>query len=342
MSESITDKLDKEIADLEAVAYGVTPESTVSKDPEGEPVESLVGDASATLTDPVTDEPMPTTIDPFATDEQTEQTPPVKKERVSWKKRYVNLKQFHDSSRQQDRKRISELLSENTKLQREVIALKSEVQRLSLAKPTSVADLASSEELAVLGEEGVSSIDKLTKKAIESATAPLRAEVDAMRQKQLLVQQNESEALAQESQDVFLSRLAELVPDYDEIDLDPKFGEYLKQPDPASGRLRHDLFKQAEINGDVARVAYFFTKFKESSNPARAKLEQKVTPVGSQGSPYETSTPNSGEVELMKMSDYSHFMNDLTKGKYAGKQQLADQIEARFDLAIKEGRLMNS
>lgn len=331
-----TDQLDAEIAELEAAQYGKP------KAPDGEQGESVVADQSSSETEVTPEAQASTTIESQVTPESTAEHKSQKKERVNWKKRYVNLKQHHDTSRQQDRKKISELLNENTALHRELIARKAEIQKLTMEKPQSVSDLATKEELEVLGEEGVSSIDKLTRKAIEDATGPLKAEINELRQQRLDAQQAEADRLAQQGQNYFLEQLGELVPDYIEIDEDPAFGEFLKKPDPASGRLRLDLFKQAELNGDVGRVAYFFKQYSKSKGPSgKQQLAQKVAPVGSQGSPHEAARANGGEgqPEFLAMSDYRTFMDDLTKGKYAGKQQLANEIEAKFDLAIAEGRL---
>lgn len=330
-----TDKLELEIAELEGKQYG-TPA------PDGEQAEGVVAPQSSFETEATPEAFAPPTSEPQVTPESETEQGPQKKERVSWKKRFVNLKQHHDTTRQQDRKKISDLLNENTQLHRERIANRAEIQKLSLVKPTSITDLATEEELAVLGEEGVSSIDKLTRKAIEEATGPLKAELDSLRQQRLTAQQTEADNMAQEGQDRFLQQLSNLIPDYDEIDTDPAFGEFLRKPDPASGRLRMELFKQAELSGDVGRVAYFFKMFSDSKAPSgREQLSQKVTPIGSQGSPYEVpSNVNSGEGQaILTMADYKLFMDDITKGKYAGKQQLANDIEAKFDLAISEGRL---
>lgn len=335
MSE-ITDKLDKEIAELEELqGYEKT---KVTQEKEGEPGESVVADQSAPEADLVTPESVPTTIDPLTPEKQAEQKPK-KKERISWKKRYINLKQYHDTERQRDRLKISQLLTKVTELERDLIASRAKLTEALAAKQPSITDLATKEEINVLGEEGVSSIDKLTKKAIESATAPLKKELAALQQKQLAKTEEEAISLAQESYNHFLSSLANLIPDYAVLDADPKFEEYLKKVDPQSGRIRLELFKQAESAGDVGRVAYFFQEFKKTKDPAKQKLEQAVTPIGSQSSPLDNQGSHREAIEYMSMEQYNRFMDDVTKGRFRGKRSEQEAIEAKFDKAIAEGRM---
>lgn len=145
--------------------------------------------------------------------------------------------------------------------------------------------------------------------------------------------------MAQESYNHFLSSLGNLVPDFGTIDADPKFEVFLKQPDPSSGRIRHELFKQAEATGDVGRVAHFFQEFKRTISPNQQKLAQAVTPVGAQGSPLDNQGGHGDQPRFMSMANYTRFMNDITKGKFKGNFDKQKAIEAEFDLAISEGRM---
>ena len=332
MGNKLTDKLDAEIAELERLQY--------PQEAEGKPGDPVVAGQSAPEADPLTPESVPTTIDPLAPQSQTEQ-PSQKKERVSWKKRYINLKQYHDTSRQQDRLQISQLLTQVTELQRELIDVKTKYAASVASVQPSISDLATPEELNVLGEEGVSSIDKLTRKAIESATAPLQEELANLQAQRLNDQQSKANNMAQESYNHFLTNLANLVPDYDVLDADPKFEQFLLQPDPSSGRIKKELFKQAEANGDVGRVAYFFQEFKKVVNPNQQKLAQAVTPVGSQSSPLDNQGgPHSEGPQLMSMAQYTRFMDDVTKGRFKGNLKEQQTLEAQFDSAISDGRMV--
>lgn len=337
-SKSITDKLDLEIQAL-TEAQGLTAA-------EGAPAASVAADPSASfsVTDDPKTPPAPTGIEPEAVS-----TPPVTPEpvdepkqqkRISWKNRYTKLKSHHDASRFKDRNTISDAFARITTLERDNITLRAEVGRLNVKKPVSVADLATPEELNVIGDEGISSIDRITKRAVETAVGPLKEQLAIQEKERINANQRASQVAGQQAYDSFLDRLAHAVPNFAELDEDPGFAKYLSDPDPDSGIRRMEHFKKAEAVGDVGRVAFYFRGYEASRTPtSQQKLEAQVTPIGHGGSPPAPPQPP-GEAEQLRASDYRKFMTDVTKGHYKSRKAEADALEAKYDAAFIAGTII--
>lgn len=338
---NIIDKLDAEIKALEEAQF--TPPVA-----EGTPAESITVDPSASFTiedTPFQSEPvsLPAEEDiveaqSIPVDNQVGET--TKQKRVSWKNRYTKLKAHHDAARYEDRQMISEAYNKITVLERENISLRSEVGRLNIVVEPSVRDLATPEEINVIGDEGISSIDKLTKRAVDTAVKPLQEQLAKAEEDRIASMEKTSLDAKQEAYNLFLNRLEEAVPNFAELDEDPRFEKYLLDPDPQSGIHRMAHFKQAESSGDVGRVAYYLKGF-EATIHKPSPLESKITPVGIGATPTQVNTQPVGDVKYYRIEEYSKFMDDLTKGrKYKGRQQEADAQEAIYDKAFLEGRMV--
>lgn len=336
----ITDKLDLEIKALEE-AQGLT-------DAEAKPVASVAADPSASFVvgdNPSQPGPASPPVDKAAAaipieSPEPEAEEPTQQKRISWKRRYTKLKSHHDASRYRDRTTISDAFAKITTLERELISNRAEIRRLTLTKPTSVADLATPEELNIIGDEGISSIDKITQRAVGDAVAPLKEQLARQEEERLNTMKRQADVAGQEAYDSFLSRLERAVPNFAQMDEEPEFAKYLSDPDPDSGVRRLEHFKKAEAAGDVGRVAYYFRGYEATRSPsATQRLEAGVTPIGQGGSP--PLPPEQSEPKLLKASEYREFMTDVTKGrKYKGRQDEAEAIESEYDQAFIEGRVI--
>lgn len=73
-----------------------------------------------------------------------------------------------------------------------------------------------------------------------------------------------SEFVNQTAEDRFWKRLAELVPDYKEINATEEWKDWLKGIDPLAGVERQTLLMRARAANDADRVATFFEKYKST------------------------------------------------------------------------------
>jgi hypothetical protein len=155
--------------------------------------------------------------------------------------------------------------------------------------------------------------------------------------------------------------LADVVPDWREINYDPGFINWLSIPDPYSGRQRHEMLHEAFSRHDANRVVNFFQGF---------LTEAAGTPPTPRGQPGPSAPPlaapngngnGSGKPSLESFAApgrarsapqelppdkpvYTHawiakFMADKRTGKYRGREADADAIERDIFQAQHEGRI---
>lgn len=348
-SQRITDRLDKEIKEMEKGIWpDQFPKEPADSDAAEQPAQGLHTDEEAHVS-PASDShdqygqnvsnfdlnQRPSEENDLTTNVQEEPSSP---KRVSWKSRFTKLKSYHDAEMFKQRRSIGSMLDRINELEADNKRLLGRINELTSLTPKSIRDLATQEEIDRVGEEELSIFDRLTNEKIEKSNKELNARLEA-------AEKREAEQRASQAQDhrasaykIFLDRLGTQVPDYAEIDTDVRFEQWLMEPDPASGQKRLDLFKQAEASGDVGRVASFFNTFKKLVGPTQKTLDSKVTPVGNSGQAPVNQQNDTGQ-QFVPMAEYSRFMDDVTRGKFKGRESEARKIEARFDTLIAQGRL---
>ena len=344
MSAAVMDKLDREIQALE--------EAAGFKGAEGTQAEADAAAQPSSFTMNFEDVTPPPASGPVETPQELvppvdqsdgigeEPTSPSVKKRVSWKNRYTKLKAFHDSSRFKDRQVISTAFERIAALEKESVKSRSELETFrSKDRESSIESLVTPEERDIIGDAGVSSIDKLTQRAVDAAVAPLKAQLALAEQERIKASDRTAANARMDAKQIFKDQLGQVIPDYGDIDQDPQFEVFLGQPDPLTGQKRFSLFKQAQNAGDVGRVADFFRDYKALKAIPRQTLESKVTPVGNVAPPVGQGIPAERDERIYSIGQYNAFMDDLTKGKFAGKQAEADQMETMFDVAHMEGRV---
>lgn len=265
---------------------------------------------------------------------------PKKKETsdIDWKDRYSSLRSHHDGL-------VYELRSEVASLKEQLVSATKTINKLQeaqVAAPkanTDYSDILSEEEKEVLGPEAVAALNKMTQKAMESAVNPLKDQLNEEKQRRLSNEEREAKDSRVKAQQIFLHRLGQLVPDYQEIDKDPNFVKWCDGLDIYSGVPRKVLFRRAESTGDVSRVAEFFVQYRNETQKKTASdpLEEHVNPTG-EGSA-ETAAKNKDGKKVWSMAQVDKFYDDVAKGRYRGRQKLVEQIEADIDAAVAEGRL---
>jgi len=332
---SFEEKLKKDIEEMEAVSGNQLEDSTTT---EEEVQEKEVKQPTDSHSDEVNEEVIvdETTKD-FELDnseaiheEDAKEEVDQSKPRANWKKRYTTYKSKTDTTiykLRQDNARLNEY---NISLNSKVDALDKKLESLSKSSSDALSNL-SEEERDLLGDDTVISLQKL----VDAQIAPLKAQLEEARKQNLesrKAKAEENQAMANNS---FIERLSDLVPDYDQIDTDPKFLEWMEGTEVESGLTRKYIFKQAQSIGDVNRVASYFNTFKGA---------KKVNPLEKHISPTKTSTNTQQQKpklpDTVSFRDYEKFTNDCIRGKYRGKEKIKQELELKFDTAFAEGRVV--
>lgn len=314
----ITDKLDREIDEMER---------TMGDNPAPEKEEAAITDPSQTFDlsadeDESSEEITHTSEkeDDEEYDDEEEHSAS-KPKRVSWKKRYSTYKASSDATIYSLRQEIVRAAATTDELRKKVNSLQ---KLMSDKQPDSFTSAFSEEDMNIFGEDAVNSM----KRATESMVAPLKQELAEAREKLRMREATDVQNHAVQAKTTFLNKLANAVPDYAEIDVDPKFAEWVNDIDMNSGFSRLQLFKNAEANGDVGRVASFMNEFK-ALHKKRNPLDSKITPTSSQQARETNVAPEQITPEYV-----NKFYDDYAKGKYRGKEKLAQEIETKIDKAL--------
>ena len=130
-------------------------------------------------------------------------------------------------------------------------------------------------------------------------------------------------------------QIARSVPDYRQVDADPRWHRWLLGIDVLSGRVRQQLLNDAISHGDAARVKSFFDGFKRE--------------VGSTQTPASTGTTSRpGLFSRLASSGKIYSRDEIAKiyrrhqqGAYANSEAEWQRQEADIIAAGREGRIRN-
>jgi hypothetical protein len=220
------------------------------------------------------------------------------------------------------------------------------------------APLLTEQEVADYGPEF---IDVVRRAATEIA-APLQAEIQRLRSEMGTVQQ--------ETGNAFLTRMhatiGGLVPDWQEINRDQRFMDWVKLPEVYSGVIRQQLMQDAWNNGDALRVAAFFQAFLQEAaavDPQRGTRPQPpppmMVPAREPGAPgtvplatrlsldqlaapgrAHSGTQQPASKPVYTAQDITRFYTECAAGKWRTREADRAAIDADIILAQREGRII--
>ena len=192
-----------------------------------------------------------------------------------------------------------------------------------------------------------------TARAVSQATAPLTEQINAL-QRQLQqfrgvvpVVQQVQRTQAEAKEERFSNALTQAVPDWERVNVDTRFHEWLLTPDPMTGILRQTYLEDAHQRHDVGRVAFIFNSWKELTgktsrpNPVstaastRSELERQIAPGRSTAAP----TPVKADVKTYTRADITELYDRKRKGEFADNEAEFKALEKDIFAAMREGRV---
>jgi len=310
--------LDKEIEELEQEMFGT---QEVEEENEEE----------STLEEESTEQEEEQEVVPVQ-----EETIPQQQPEVDWEKRFKNYKASTDITIRDLRSDLAKFKSKLADLQVEYSALVQTSKETQGSKSIFTED-----DIDILGEPAVNAINKGVAEMVNSRVKPLQDEINRSRKELAEREASEAKALAKTNYNQFLSKLAKVVPDYEDINVSPGFIEYMKEVDEYSDYPRSYLFEKAEQALDVQRISSFFLDYKSKVSGKKKPLEKAITPSGVRGDSQNTRQNNSGKDINITRAFIDQFYNDLNRGKYKGEkaQKEANRIEALIDQAVISGQV---
>ncbi len=119
---------------------------------------------------------------------------------------------------------------------------------------------------------------------------------------------------------------------------DPKWFQFLNTVDPASGVLRREIGQAAYQAGDIKRLADLVKEFKVETNYDENLERQRNSQVKPRKLSAEPPAPKDRPV--IKESTIKAFYTDVAKGKYKNRPDEATKLEAEYDQAMVDGRIL--
>lgn len=305
----------------EQAALRAAPEPETPAEPE----------ATSEVSEPT---PGPTPAPPVATDPEE-----------TWEQRYRSLQGRLSYEKSQHAAQVSDLKTQLAELSSKL----DKAVTPPAPQPQPVKTL-SDKDVETFGEDLVDLVRRGAHEAVVQAEAPLKEKIGRLEAEndQLKAQlSGVSERQGKSDLDKYMDRLREKVPDFDQVNVDPRFLTWLEAVDPLSGHPRQAYLNTAYQNMDADRTAALFNAWKQTVTPPSAPVAQPATPaktpeVARQVAPGRSrgTTPppaaNPNE-KIWSTAEVEQFYREASQRKYSPDEQA--RIEAEIDLAVQSGRV---
>jgi len=254
--------------------------------------------------------------DPPTPQPTVDSTPPPQEE--SWEHRFKVLQGKYNAE-------VPRFAHENKDLKSRLQSLEEQLEDMKNAKPVEL--LVKPEEIEQYGEGLIDVARRVAREELASKDAQiakLRSEIDSVKSVQSHV-----------VQDNFFKSLTEMVPDWEALNADANFLNWLDGVDDLTGETRQALLGKAENQRDPVRAAKFFNMYKKTSQSwaaqSNASMEQQIVPPTNQA----PSTPQAKKI--WTRAEITIFYDRVRRGTISDAD--ASAIEADIASASFEGRI---
>lgn len=220
---------------------------------------------------------------------------------------------------------VPRLSAENKDLKNRLQQIEHELDVMKNSKPPEV--LVKPEEIEQYGEGLIDVARRIAREEIagkEAEIATLKQRIDQL-----------SNVTTQNVESGFFKSLTEMVPDWEQVNQDPKFLTWLDEIDELTGESRQSLLSRAEKSRDAARTAKFFNAYKKTSSTWAATSAQALD---SQIAPATNKAPNTPPAKkIWSRAEVADFYARARRGDVSDSDAVA--IEADIMAAQIEGRI---
>jgi len=253
-----------------------------------------------------------------------------------WEAKYHTLKGMYDAE-------VPRLHTQVRELNTQVQTLIGEVERAKVqnVQQESVESLITEQDKEAFGPDLIDLIERATASKVSTLQARENELVNEI--KQLRSQLGDvAERQVVSDKDRFLNGLAQQVPDWESLNTDQGFLNWLQEVDPIYGLPRHAALNTAYEAGDVNRVATVFNTYKTvigapkqvTKSKANQELQRQVAPTRSRSSAPSTDAPNQ---QVYSQEQIAQFYDEWRRGLIDNDD--AVRIEKQIHAAITEGRI---
>lgn len=243
---------------------------------------------------------------------------------------------------------VPRLHAQNKELVAELQVVKQQIEALKQApapKAPTPETLVTEKDVQEYGAELIDVQRRVAREVMRDAVAPLHDELKQRDTKIAELEQRlqkNSGAVATMS---FDQQLARDIPDFQAINTDPKWIEWLDSEDPYTGEPRRSFADFVYNNGDVAKLKRVVEQYKgtTSANPADVERQKRQTELERQVTPTRTNSPSvdpkTAGTALYTEAQMQQLFNKVRDLNRANKYDEAAKLEDELSAAYVEGRV---
>jgi hypothetical protein len=283
---------------------------------------------------------------------------------INWENRFKALKGRYDS----DSKRWGETQQQYDERMRALATENNNLKRPPLPGEQPPPRLVTQQEVTDYGADFIDVVKRAAVEAVLPMMRPIAQEIGTVKAR---VDNTEAETGKQ-----FVSRMHSTmdanVPGWQQMNEDPNFIAWTRQPDVFSGLNRQEMLQKAWYAGDSNRVTAFFQSFlaeEAATNPAAAQARQQAmlgagghAQLPNGGGPASPAQPLAPRVTLESLAapgraraagvtppagkpvwtaaGISQFYMDVAQGKFRGREPDRLATEQDLMMAQREGRII--
>lgn len=278
-------------------------------------------------------DPAPAPADPKPVDPKPTPTEPVVPEE-KWEQKYKTLKGMYDAE-------VPRLHAELRDLKATVESLRkaTETKPAEPAKPAEPTRLVTDADVEAFGQDLI----EVQRKVAREVAAEFRAELDSLKSENLELRKQIGETGTKVVESSFEARLHRLVPDFEAVNADPKWIEWLEEVDPMLRGPRKMAAQSAFNSGDAEGVAHYVKLFRAATAPAApVEPDPKADEVARQIQPSRSAsaapTP-SPKGRVYTNADIEKMFQKAVSLSNRGDFDAARKLEAEIDAAYMDNRI---
>ena len=249
----------------------------------------------------------------------------------TWQQKYRTLKGMYDAEVPRLHSQVKELTVRMEQFQRDAEAKKPE------PKPAYVPEqLVTDEDVQAFGEDLI----EVQRKVAREVAGEFRRDLNSLKAENEELRKQLSVTGSQVNEASFEQRLHRLVPNFQEVNADPKWIDWLDEVDPLLRAPRKVVAQEAFNRADAEGVKYYVDLFLKNTgsvapNSKAAELERQIQPNRSAAA---TSQP-SPKGRTFTNADIEKMFQKAADLSGRGRIEEAIKLEAEIDAAYMEGRV---
>lgn len=257
-----------------------------------------------------------------------ESTPVPPAEISDWEQRYRTLAGKYDAE-------VPRLHAQVKELSGQLQSLLQRAEQTAAPEPSVSSQLVTDQDREAFGEDLID----LQRRVAQEVASKYAKQFDAYESKMAALEQRLSQTGSQVGEMTFEQRLYRVVPDFEQVNNDPKWVAWLDEVDPILRAPRRVIAQRAYEQGDVEGVAHYVNLFRNGATPKQmnrqAELSRQVAPSRASGG---TGQP-AQQGKTYSMQQWSTLFDQVAMLNAQGKYDEGTKLEAELTAAISQGRV---